>query len=179
MFRKVGMLIIVSLVLTACTTDTNLTKSIEDLAKQVQTLENYVEALQNEVVVLKEQVDIINVYGNGVYYCANHMETYESIEFLSATVIRVLIKSYDHGEIDVMANSYFKVESTGKGLFTLVEDIPLSDTFGSYSMTDIEAGWDAAANDFLKKIEITQDHQTLYYGSDHTKDYCKFNQIID
>jgi hypothetical protein len=175
MSKKIVNVLLFLVLLTGCSTnneDSNLTEKID-------TLTGTITSLQDQITVLKDSINNVNIYGNGVYYCANHAETFESIEFVSANVIRVYIADYNGGEISPAANSYFKVASTEKGVFTLTEDIVLSDTFGSYSMTDLKAGWDANANDFLKTIEVSQDHQTLYYGSNHSTSYCKFNQKID
>lgn len=174
MSKKIANVIMALVLLAGCSTNTG----DSNLSAKIDALTGTVSSLEDQITVLKDSVNNLNIYGNGVYYCANHIETYESIEFVSANVIRVYIADYN-GEVSPVANSYFRVESKEKGIFTLVEDLTLSDSYGSYTMTDIEAGWNSNSNDFLKTIEVAQDHQTLYYGSNHITDYCKFNQKIN
>jgi len=175
MRKRIVNILLFLVLLTGCSTNSG----DSNFSAEISALKGTISSLEDQIAVLKDSVDNVNIYGNGVYYCANHAQTYESIEFVSANVIRVYIAYYVGGEISPMANSYFKVESSEKGVFTLVEDLKLSDTYGGYNLTSIKVGWNTGLNDFLKTIVITQDHQTLYYGSNHNKDYCKFNQKID
>jgi len=139
---------------------------------QLKTLEEKVASLEAAIEILTAKADEVNVYGSGVYYCQPPYYGIYSIQFVESNVIRVF--GYDDDEISVNRNNYFEVKATAIGVYELTKDVKLSDTFGMYDLAMVKSLFNGNDN-LLKTIEVTPDHEKLYYGDDHSKHYCLLN----
>jgi hypothetical protein len=141
--------------------------------KSTTELKQNIVDLQTKIDELQKKSEELNIFGNGIYYCFSPESTFDSIEFISPNVIR----AYSFAVPDTFwsaTNNYFRIEKIGVNKFTITGDVILDDTFGDLSYSTLKSSW--GSSDIFKVIEISEDHKTLYYGSQRDTSYCYRNE---
>ena len=168
--KKTIMVLAFILLLVGCASTAEKDKKIDDMQIQITKMEEQISSL-------KTLVETSNIYGNGIYYSQNPKEGIESIEFISSTLIRVFGRNEYKG---IMRNNYYIITSTGEGKYKITGEILMHDTRGEWSYAQLKQQWDSAVLNYhiMETMEISADHQTLFYGPDHNIDVAKFNGKI-
>jgi outer membrane murein-binding lipoprotein Lpp len=141
---------------------------VEENSKYKADLDEYLYKVNNLTNQINTgQIVDPNRFANKEYVCEiSHFGVY-SIEFISSDILRVYSGKDEHGN---ESNAYYRVEEYKTNTFRIVGDVIFSDSDLGRKFNILQSEWINESNPMLKVIEVTYDHNTLYYGnhSDHT-----------